>query len=83
MPYPAKSRIPVVWADDVAPVVDAILKAGDKYHGKTVGLFYDSLAQDEMLAVWAKRMPSIRLLINLSLTQYRPGCERNFQTSHC
>jgi len=56
MPYPASTKVPSSWADDVGVIVDILLKGGDKYHGKTVALVADLITQEEMLSTWAKGM---------------------------
>lgn len=54
MPFSGASEIPSAWADDVGPVVDALLKSGDKYYQKTVSVVADPLSQEKMLDIWAK-----------------------------
>jgi hypothetical protein len=56
MPYPASTKVPSSWADDVGVIVDILLKGGDKYHAETVALVADLITQEEMLSIWAKGM---------------------------
>ena len=56
MPYPPSTRFPSAWADDTGVVVDSVLRAGTKYHGKTITLATEVLPQDSTLASWAERM---------------------------
>jgi hypothetical protein len=56
MPYPPTTRFPSAWADDTGVVVDRILRAENKYHGKTIALAAEMLSQDDTLAAWTNRI---------------------------
>ena len=66
MPYPSSTKVPSSWADDVGVVVDSLLKSGGKYHGKTVVIMADLIAQEEMLSIWAKGMSSTQACLSES-----------------
>jgi len=56
MPFSGSLGIPTSWADDVGPVVDRVLKSGDKYHGKVISLVGEIISHEDMLSVWAKQL---------------------------
>jgi hypothetical protein len=62
MPYPSSTRVPVVSSDDTGVVVDAIIRGGEKYYGKTVTVVGDLMPEEDRLRIWAK---GIRYLFSL------------------
>ena len=54
MPYPGSTRVPVASSDDTGVVIDAILRGGEKYYGKTVTVVGDLMPEDDRLKTWAK-----------------------------
>jgi hypothetical protein len=58
MPYPGTAVVPSTSCIDSGAVVDAILKGGSKYHGKTVSLVTEHLTEEEKLKIWADSMLS-------------------------
>ena len=63
MPFDGSIGIPMAWADDVGPYVEAVLNGGEKYKGKTVTVIGETMGHREMLDIWSKRMFSKFLLI--------------------
>jgi hypothetical protein len=63
VPFDGSIGIPMAWADDVGPYVEAVLKGGEKYKGKTVAVIGEIMGHREMLDIWSKRKFSKFLLI--------------------
>jgi hypothetical protein len=53
-PYDSSARIPSVSAVDTGVVVDAILKGGKKYHGKSVAIYSEWISEKDKLRTWAE-----------------------------
>ena len=53
-PYDSSARIPSVSPTDTGVVVDAILKGGKTYHGKTVAIYSEWISDKEKLQTWAE-----------------------------
>ncbi|KAH8688834.1 hypothetical protein BGW36DRAFT_434124 [Talaromyces proteolyticus] len=51
-PYSPSSRIPSASPDDTGVVVDAIIRGGQKYHGRTVSIWSEWISDEEKLKVW-------------------------------
>jgi hypothetical protein len=53
MPYVGSTKVPPASSEDAGVVVDAIIKGGRKYYGKTVTLVGSLLPEEEKLKIWA------------------------------
>jgi hypothetical protein len=53
-PYDCSARIPSVSPTDTGAVVDAILKGGKTYYGKTVAIYSEWISDKEKLQTWAE-----------------------------
>jgi hypothetical protein len=54
LPFDGSTGISATNTKDTGAFVDAILRGGDKYFGKTASLVAETIPEEERLRVWAK-----------------------------
>lgn len=72
MPYPSSTRVASASSGDTGVVVDAILRGGETYHGKTVTVVGNSLPEDEKLKIWADGTSWCSHTKSISIDKFQP-----------
>lgn len=67
MPHAASDFVSMASSLDTGVVVDAILKAGSKYHGRTVALVAERITEQKKLEIWSKGNGAVRRSVTREL----------------
>ncbi|KAK6536490.1 hypothetical protein TWF281_000722 [Arthrobotrys megalospora] len=76
MPHPGNFPVSMASSLDTGAIVDAILKAGSKYHNQTVALVSERMPEEKKLAIWAQAALGVKAVYQeVTPAEYKKGLQ--------
>ncbi|KAK9366206.1 hypothetical protein V1509DRAFT_641872 [Lipomyces kononenkoae] len=74
-PYPADAHITLTSPEETGIVVEAIIRGGDKFHGRTVSIVSEWISDEKKLQIWAQALGVEATFKQVTSLQYRQRLE--------